>query len=75
MKLMMVAGEVSGDAHGAGLIRSLRQNCNGADLFGIGGEKMLKERFRPYFMLDTLQTHGLVAVSYTHLTLPTKCSV
>ena len=62
MKLMMVAGEVSGDAHGAGLIRSLRQNCNNADLFGIGGEKMLKERFRPYFMLDTLQTHGLVEV-------------
>ena len=59
---MMVAGEVSGDAHGAGLIRSLRQNCNNVDFFGIGGEKMFKERFRPYFMLDALQTHGLVEV-------------
>ena len=60
MKLMMVAGEVSGDVHGEGLIRSLRQNFPDADLFGIGGKKMLREGFRPYFMLDTLQAHGLV---------------
>lgn len=62
MKLMMVAGEVSGDAHGAGLIRSLRKNHDSADIFGIGGKKMLREGFRPYFMLDSLQTHGLVEV-------------
>lgn len=60
MKLMMVAGEVSGDVHGAGLIHSLRQNHADADLFGIGGKKMLREGFRPYFMLDTMQAHGFV---------------
>jgi len=63
MKLMMVAGEVSGDVHGKGLIRSLRQNHADADLFGIGGKKMLREGFRPYFMLDTLQAHGLVELA------------
>mgnify|MGYP003315373447 FL=1 len=63
MKLMMVAGEVSGDVHGEGLIRSLRQNHADADLFGIGGKKMLREGFRPYFMLDTLQAHGLVELA------------
>jgi len=63
MKLMMVAGEVSGDVHGEGLIRSLRQNHNDADLFGIGGKKMLKVGFRPYFMLETLQAHGLVELA------------
>ena len=63
MKLMMVAGEVSGDVHGGGLIRSLRENHADADLFGIGGKKMIKEGFRPYFMLDTLQAHGLVELS------------
>ena len=63
MKLMMVAGEVSGDVHGEGLIRSLRQNHVDADLFGIGGKKMLREGFRPYFMLDTLQAHGLVELA------------
>ena len=57
---MMVAGEVSGDTHGEGLIRSLRKNHADADLFGIGGKNMLREGFRPYFMLDSLQAHGLV---------------
>ena len=60
MKLMMVAGEVSGDVHGEGLIRRLRQNHADADFFGIGGKKMLREGFRPYFMIDSLQAHGLV---------------
>ncbi len=63
MKLMMVAGEVSGDVHGKGLIRSLRQNHADADLFGIGGKKMLREGFRPYFMLDTMQAHGFVELA------------
>ena len=63
MKLMMVACEVSGDVHGEGLIRSLRQNHADLDLFGIGGKKMLREGFRPYFMLATLQTHGLVELA------------
>ena len=60
---MMVAGEVSGDVHGEGLIRSLRQNHADADLFGIGGKKMLREGFRPYFMLDTMQAHGFVELA------------
>ncbi len=59
---MMVAGEASGDAHGAGLISSLRQNLKSAEIFGIGGEKMLRAGFRPYYLLDSLQTHGLVEV-------------
>lgn len=63
MKLMIVAGEVSGDVHGEGLIRSLRQNHADADLFGIGGKKMLREGFRPYFMLDTMQAHGFVELA------------
>ncbi len=63
MKLMMVAGEVSGDVHGEGLIRSLRKNNVEVDFFGIGGKKMLREGFRPYFMLDTLQAHGLMELT------------
>jgi len=59
---MMIAGEVSGDIHGAGLIRCLRSKNDNIDFFGIGGLKMLRENFRPYYMLDTLQTHGLVEV-------------
>ncbi len=58
----MIAGEVSGDVHGAGLIRCLRRNNDNIDFFGIGGLKMLRENFRPYYMLDSLQTHGFVEV-------------
>ena len=60
MKIMMIAGEVSGDIHGAGLIRCLRKNNANIEFFGIGGLKMLRENFRPYYMLNTLQTHGFV---------------
>ena len=59
---MMIAGEISGDIHGAGLIRCLARNNPNIDFFGIGGLKMLRENFRPYYMLDTLQAHGLVEV-------------
>ena len=62
MKIMMIAGEISGDIHGAGLIRCLARNNPNIDFFGIGGLKMLRENFRPYYMLDTLQAHGLVEV-------------
>ncbi|MEC9459958.1 MAG: lipid-A-disaccharide synthase, partial [SAR324 cluster bacterium] len=58
MKIMMIAGEVSGDVHGAGLIRSLARNNENLDFYGIGGLNMLRENFRPYYMLDTLQAHG-----------------
>ena len=59
---MMIAGEISGDVHGAGLIRCLAQNNPNIDFFGIGGLEMLRENFRPYYMLDSLQAHGLVEV-------------
>jgi lipid-A-disaccharide synthase len=41
----------------------LRENHADADLFGIGGKNMIREGFRPYFMLDTLQAHGLVELA------------
>jgi len=59
---MMIAGETSGDIHGAGLIRCLRKNNKNIDFFGIGGSRMLEEKFRPYYMLETLQAHGLFEV-------------
>ena len=60
MKIMIVAGEVSGDLHGAGLIQSLNRENEKNDFFGIGGAKMMRENFRPYFSVDDLQSHGLI---------------
>ena len=38
--IMMIAGEVSGDARGAGLVRAIRRRRPGARFFGIGGDEM-----------------------------------
>jgi lipid-A-disaccharide synthase len=38
--VMLVAGEASGDAHGAALCRSLRMQASGVRLFGMGGARM-----------------------------------
>ncbi len=40
MKLYLVAGEASGDARGAELIRALRQCDPGVEVFGAGGHQM-----------------------------------
>ena len=36
--LIVVAGEASGDAHGARLVAALRESLPGAVFVGIGGE-------------------------------------
>ena len=38
--IMLVAGEASGDVHGAALCRALRERAPGARLFGMGGARM-----------------------------------
>ena len=58
----MVAGEASGDQHGAELIRFIRPSVSNLEIYGVGGERMLAQGLRPYYMLDSLQVHGLVEV-------------
>ena len=58
MKLMLVAGEASGDAHGRELLKELNALIPELETFGIGGKGMLEMGLRPYFMLDTMQSHG-----------------
>lgn len=40
MKLYLIAGEASGDARGAELMRALRQQAPGVEFFGAGGPQM-----------------------------------
>lgn len=40
-RLYVVAGELSGDAHGAGLLRSLKQLVPAVDIHGVGGPEMV----------------------------------
>ena len=39
-RVYVVAGELSGDAHGAGLSRSLKEMVPGVEIHGVGGPKM-----------------------------------
>lgn len=39
-RVYVVAGELSGDAHGAGLLRSLKEMVPGVEVHGVGGPKM-----------------------------------
>ena len=59
---MLVAGEASGDTHGAASIAGLQAHHPAADLFGVGGPKMFQAGLRLYATLDDFQVHGLVEV-------------
>ncbi len=39
-KIMLIAGEASGDLHGASLVREILRQAPGARLFGLGGPRM-----------------------------------
>ncbi|MBI4084092.1 MAG: lipid-A-disaccharide synthase [Candidatus Lambdaproteobacteria bacterium] len=62
MKLMVTAGELSGDSHGGALLAALRLRLPALEAIGIGGPRMLAEGLRPLFPLEALQVHGLVEV-------------
>lgn len=59
---MILAGEPSGDFHGAALVRSLKQLCPGIKITGIGGKDMVGQGAQIFFPIDKLSAMGLVQV-------------
>ena len=58
----IVAGEASGDALGAALIRALMARWPTLEFFGIAGPKMTAEGARSLYPMDTLAVRGYVEV-------------
>jgi lipid-A-disaccharide synthase len=60
--VMMIAGEDSGDLHGANLIHELKKQVPSVFLCGIGGEKMNKAGLRVLFHSSELSVIGITEV-------------
>jgi len=59
---LIIAGEPSGDVHGAGFIRELRKKFPGCSVFGIGGDMMRKEKMEILFPVEKMSILGIVEV-------------
>lgn len=59
---MILAGEASGDAHGARVAEELRRRWPGVEMVGLGGERMAGTGVRLLRELDRLAVMGFVEV-------------
>lgn len=62
MKIVIVAGEVSGDILASGLIRELKSKIPDLQVSGIAGPLMIEQGCEPWFDMDELSVMGLVEV-------------
>jgi lipid-A-disaccharide synthase len=60
--VLIIAGEVSGDLHGASLIRELKKLDGSLKIFGIGGNKMKAEGMELNYHIDKMAFLGFVEV-------------
>jgi len=68
-RIMLVAGDVSGDAYGAALIAALRKARPNLEFIGCGGPKMAAEGQRQIYDLTQHAVIGLTELAKHYLTL------
>ena len=61
-KLMIIAGEVSGDLHGASLISELKNRNKNISVYGIGGDKMKDAGMEIIYHINKMAFLGFVEV-------------
>jgi lipid-A-disaccharide synthase len=62
-RVLLVAGEASGDLHGADLLRALRGRCAGVAVYGIGGERLRAEGMETLVDAAEVSAVGVTEVS------------
>ena len=62
IKVFIVAGELSGDLLGEGLIIELKKMTNDIEIFGVGGNKMIAQGLKPIFNIKFLSIMGIFEV-------------
>ena len=60
--LLIIAGETSGDQHGAAMVRVLREDFPDLPIFGVGGEQLRAAGVETLFDVEALNVVGLVEV-------------
>ena len=60
--LLIIAGETSGDQHGAAMVRVLREDFPELSIFGVGGEHLRAAGVETLFDVEALNVVGLVEV-------------
>lgn len=62
MKILIVAGEESGDLHGSNLVNALKALSPDLEFYGMGGKKMRQSGVKTFFDIDRMGTVGLFEI-------------
>lgn len=61
-RVMIIAGEASGDLHGAGVVRELKKLHPSVEVFGVGGDAMRKEGMELIYHIREVSFMGFIEV-------------
>ena len=61
-KILVIAGEASGDLHGAALAEELFKQDNSLQMLGIGGDKMIEAGVKTIFHIKDMAFLGMIEV-------------